>query len=68
MHRVWFPGCNRHCFRIEKYSVEITYVINSVISKLMAFVENAETGQFLFLIELVYRSEIKLIVIKCEIN
>jgi hypothetical protein len=47
---VWFPGCNRHCFRIEKYSVEITYVINSVISKLMTFVENAETGQFLFLI------------------
>jgi hypothetical protein len=31
------------------YSVEITYGINSIISKLMTFVENAETGQFLFL-------------------
>jgi hypothetical protein len=35
------------------YSVEITYGINSVISKLMTFVENAETGQFLFLIMLI---------------
>jgi hypothetical protein len=26
------------------YSVEITYGINSVISKLMTFAENAETG------------------------
>jgi hypothetical protein len=26
------------------YSVETTYGINSVISKLMTFVENAETG------------------------
>jgi hypothetical protein len=37
---------------ILMYSVEITYVtygINSIISKLMTFVENAETGQFLFL-------------------
>jgi hypothetical protein len=32
------------------YSVETSYGINSVISKLMTFVENAETGQFLFLI------------------
>jgi membrane-anchored glycerophosphoryl diester phosphodiesterase (GDPDase) len=32
------------------YSVEITYGIKSVISKLMTFVENAETGQFLFFI------------------
>jgi hypothetical protein len=32
------------------YSVETTYGINSVISKLMTFVENAETGKFLFLI------------------
>jgi hypothetical protein len=30
--------------------VEITYGINSIISKLMTFVENAETGQFLFLV------------------
>jgi hypothetical protein len=30
------------------YSVEITYGINSVISKLMTFVENTETGQFFF--------------------
>jgi hypothetical protein len=35
------------------YSVEITYGINSVISKLMTFAENAETGQFLFLIVLI---------------
>jgi hypothetical protein len=35
------------------YSVETTYGINSVISKLMTFVENAETGQFLFLIALI---------------
>jgi hypothetical protein len=32
------------------YSVETTYGINSVISKLMTFVKNAEKGQFLFLI------------------
>jgi hypothetical protein len=32
------------------YSVEITYGLNSVISKPMTFVENAETDQFLFLI------------------
>jgi hypothetical protein len=30
--------------------VETTYGINSVISKLMTFVDNAETGQFLFMI------------------
>jgi hypothetical protein len=30
------------------YSVETTYEINSVISKLMTFVENAETGQFFY--------------------
>jgi hypothetical protein len=35
------------------YSVETNYGINSVISKLMTFVENAETGQFLFLIVLI---------------
>jgi hypothetical protein len=35
------------------YSVETTYGINSVISKLMTFVENAERGQFLFLIVLI---------------
>jgi hypothetical protein len=35
------------------YSVEITYGINSVISKLMTFLENAETGPFLFLIMLI---------------
>jgi hypothetical protein len=37
----------------ELYSVETTYGINSVISKLMTFIENAETGQFLFLIVLI---------------
>jgi hypothetical protein len=37
----------------KSYSVETTYGINSVISKLMTFVENAETGQFLFLIMLI---------------
>jgi hypothetical protein len=36
------------------YSVEITCGINSVISKLMIFAENAETGQFLFLIMLIF--------------
>jgi hypothetical protein len=35
------------------YSVETTNGINSVISKLMTFVENAEAGQFLFLIVLI---------------
>jgi hypothetical protein len=34
-------------------SVEITYRINSVISKLMTFAENTETGQFLFLTMLI---------------
>jgi hypothetical protein len=38
---------------VYTYSVETTYGINSVISKLMTFVENAETGQFLFLIMLI---------------
>jgi hypothetical protein len=37
----------------EKYSVETTYGINSVISKLMTFVKNAETGRFLFLMVLI---------------
>jgi hypothetical protein len=32
--------------RVNLYSVETTYGINSVIAKLMKFVENAETGQF----------------------
>jgi hypothetical protein len=35
------------------YSVETTYGINSVISKLMTFVKNAETGRFLFLMVLI---------------
>jgi hypothetical protein len=35
------------------YSVETTYGINSVISKQMTLVENAETGQFLFLMVLI---------------
>jgi hypothetical protein len=35
------------------YSVETTYGINSVISNLMTFVENAETRQFLFLVVLI---------------
>jgi hypothetical protein len=34
--------------KIVIYSVETTYEINSVISKLMTFVENAETGQINF--------------------
>jgi hypothetical protein len=37
-----------YCRRL--YSVEITYGINSIISKLMTFVESAEIGQFLFLV------------------
>jgi hypothetical protein len=36
------------------YSVETTYGINSVISKIMTFVKNTETGQFLFLIVLIF--------------
>jgi hypothetical protein len=32
---------------MELYSVETTYGINSVISKLMTFVENAETAIFI---------------------
>jgi hypothetical protein len=39
--------------KYQIYSVEITYGINSIISKLMIFVENAETGQFLFLVILI---------------
>jgi hypothetical protein len=39
----------KNCLKIL-YSVETTYGINSVISKLMTFVDNAETGQFLFMI------------------
>jgi hypothetical protein len=39
--------------QVRVYSVEITYGINSIISKLMTFVENAETGQFLFLVILI---------------
>jgi hypothetical protein len=35
------------------YSVETTYGINSVISKQMTFVKNAEKGRFLFLIMLI---------------
>jgi hypothetical protein len=35
------------------YSVEITYGMDSVISELMAFAGNAETGEFLFLIMLI---------------
>jgi hypothetical protein len=42
-------------FENRLYSVETTYGINSVMSKLMTFVENAETGQFLFLIVLILR-------------
>jgi hypothetical protein len=34
----------------------VTYGINSVISKLMTIVENAETGQFLFMIMLILSS------------
>jgi hypothetical protein len=33
--------------------VETTYGVDSVVSGLMTFVENAETGQFLFLIALI---------------
>jgi hypothetical protein len=35
------------------HSVETTYGINSVVSKLMIIVEIAETGQFLFLTMLI---------------
>jgi integrase len=38
---------------LELYSVETTYGINSVISKLVTFVKNAETGRFLFLMMLI---------------
>jgi hypothetical protein len=38
---------------LKIYSVETTYGTNTVISKLMTLVENAETGQFLFLIMLI---------------
>jgi hypothetical protein len=38
---------------IVLYSVETTYGINSLISKQMTIVENAETGQFVFLIMLI---------------
>jgi hypothetical protein len=38
---------------LNTYSVETIYGINSVISKLMTFVENAEIGQFLFMIVLI---------------
>jgi hypothetical protein len=38
------------------YSVETAYGIHSVISKLMTFVDNAETGQFLFMIMLILSS------------
>jgi hypothetical protein len=38
---------------LKIYSVEITYGINTAIPKLMTPVENAETGQFLFLIMLI---------------
>jgi hypothetical protein len=38
------------------YSVETTYGINSVISKLMTFVENVETGEILVLIMLILSS------------
>jgi hypothetical protein len=43
----------RDFFLEYTYSVATTYGINSVISKLMAFIENAETGPFLFLIMLI---------------
>jgi hypothetical protein len=39
--------------RINICTVEITYGINSVISKLMTFVKNAETGKFLFFMVLI---------------
>jgi hypothetical protein len=37
----------------ELYSVETTYGINSIISKLTIFVKNAETGRLLFLMLLI---------------
>jgi hypothetical protein len=43
----------RLCVLDGNDSVEITYGINSVISKVMTFAENSETGQFLFLIMLI---------------
>jgi hypothetical protein len=38
---------------ISLYSVETAYGVNSVDSGLMTFVDDAETGQFLFVIVLV---------------
>jgi hypothetical protein len=49
-HTVWQRDLRLRTYAKLPYSVETTYGINSVISKLMTFVENAETGQFLFLI------------------
>jgi uncharacterized membrane protein len=36
------------------YSVETSYGINSVISKIMTLVKNTEIGQFLFLIMFIF--------------
>jgi hypothetical protein len=46
-------GCPLSLLLFTIFSVEITYGINSIISKLMIFVENAETDQFLFLVILI---------------
>jgi hypothetical protein len=53
--RKWMGGIERKQTRGMDvlYSVETTYGINSVISKLMTFVKNAETGRFLFLMVLI---------------
>jgi hypothetical protein len=51
-----FDTCQDRYITGEVYSVETTYGINSVTSKLiMTFVENAETGQFLFPIMLILK-------------
>jgi hypothetical protein len=50
---VWEKFCLSVLDKLYLYSVEITYGINSVISKLMTFVKNAETSQFLFFMVLI---------------
>jgi hypothetical protein len=56
--QIWFlnilgPVYRKRIKFNSNYGVETTYGLNSVISKLMTFVKNAETGQFLFLIILI---------------
>jgi hypothetical protein len=48
-----FPKTTHQDQEWSIYSVETPYGINSVMSKLMTFVKNAETGRFLFLMVLI---------------